>query len=124
MLDRWKRRAGELKRTIPAIFLALRKKETPWAAKLLAAVTVGYALSPIDLIPDFIPVLGCLDDLILLPALAAWTIRLIPEDILAACREEAADLWLSGRPRAWYCAVPVLLLWLLAVRLVIRAVCG
>lgn len=73
-----KERAKKLKTDIPAIFLALKDNETPIAAKLVAAVTVAYALSPIDLIPDFIPVLGYLDDVILLPALVALTVRLIP----------------------------------------------
>ena len=75
-----KDRAKQLKTDIPAVFLALRRRETPWYAKLLAGVTVGYALSPIDLIPDFIPVLGYLDDLILLPALVALTIRCVPAE--------------------------------------------
>ena len=74
-----KERAQRLKSDIPAVFIALKDRETPWYAKLLATITVGYALSPIDLIPDFIPVLGYLDDFIVLPALVALTIRLIPE---------------------------------------------
>ena len=74
-----KERAGKLKSDIPAVFLALKDVETPWFTKLLAAITVGYALSPIDLIPDFIPVLGYLDDIIVLPALIALTVVKICE---------------------------------------------
>lgn len=73
-----KERARRLKRDVPAVFLCLRDKETPIPAKIMAAVTVAYALSPVDLIPDFIPVLGQLDDLILVPAFIALTIKLIP----------------------------------------------
>ena len=75
-----KQRADKLKKDIPALFLALKAKETPLAAKILAGLTVAYALSPIDLIPDFIPVLGYLDDVILLPALVALTVKLIPTE--------------------------------------------
>ena len=78
----WKARAAQLKTDIPALWLCLRAKETPLLAKVLAAVTVGYALSPVDLIPDFIPVLGYLDDILLLPALVALTLRCIPKETL------------------------------------------
>ena len=77
MSDKLKARAKQLKNDVPAVFLSLKDKDTPVVAKIVAAITVAYALSPIDLIPDFIPVLGYLDDVILLPAFIAWTIRLI-----------------------------------------------
>jgi len=83
-----KERAKKLKSDIPAVMRAMKKKETPLIAKIMAGLTVAYALSPIDLIPDFIPVLGYLDDIILLPAFIALTIRLIPPAILAECRAE------------------------------------
>ena len=76
-----KERATQLKSDIPAIWLCLKAKETPLAAKILAGLTVAYALSPIDLIPDFIPVLGYLDDLIILPVLVALTVKCIPSDV-------------------------------------------
>lgn len=117
-----KERARKLKADIPAVFLAMKRKETPFAAKLLAAVTVAYALSPIDLIPDFIPVLGYLDDIILLPALVALVIRIIPPHVMEACRREAESLWANGRPKKWYYALPILLIWLLVVFLIIRAI--
>ena len=117
-----KERAKQLKTDIPAVFLALKKRETPWTAKLLAAVTVGYALSPIDLIPDFIPVLGYLDDLILLPALVALTVKLIPVEVMAACRAEAEGMWANGKPKRWYFAIPVALVWLLVAYLIVRAI--
>ena len=76
-----KERAQQLKIEIPAVFLCLKHKRTPLSAKILAGITLLYALSPIDLIPDFIPVLGYLDDVILLPALIALTIKLVPQDV-------------------------------------------
>lgn len=117
-----KDRAKQLKTDIPAVFLALRRKETPWYAKLLAGVTVGYALSPIDLIPDFIPVLGYLDDLILLPALVALTVRCVPAQVMAECRAQAEGLWSSGKPKRWYYAVPIVLVWLLVAFLIVRTI--
>ena len=117
-----KERAKQLKTDIPAVFIALKKRETPWTAKLLAALTIGYALSPIDLIPDFIPVLGYLDDLIILPAMVALTIRLVPAEVMAACRAEAEGLWKDGKPKRWYYAIPIVLVWLLVVFLIVRAI--
>ena len=117
-----KDRAKQLKIDIPAVFLALKRKETPWYAKLLAGVTVGYALSPIDLIPDFIPVLGYLDDLIILPALVALTIRLVPPQVMQECREQAEGMWNNGKPKKWYYALPIVLVWLLVVFLIVRAI--
>lgn len=110
--------AKKLKQDIPAVFIALKKKETPLAAKLVAALTVGYALSPIDLVPDFIPVLGYLDDLLVLPGLVALTLRLIPPEVLGQCRKEAESLWQDGRPRRWWYAVPIVLFWVAVVWLV------
>jgi len=117
-----KARARQLKTDLPAVFLALKRKETPWTTKALAALTIGYALSPIDLIPDFIPVLGYLDDLILLPALVALTIRLIPPEVMATCRAEAEGLWKDGKPKRWYYAIPIVLLWLLILFLIVHAI--
>lgn len=115
-----KERAKKLKSDIPAVFIALKDKETPLAAKIFAAITVAYALSPIDLIPDFIPVLGYLDDVILLPALVALTIKFIPKDKLEECRKKAENLWERGRPKKWYYGVPILLIWALVIFLIVR----
>ncbi|MEA4892545.1 MAG: YkvA family protein [Peptococcaceae bacterium] len=108
-----KEKAEKLKADVPAVFLALRKKETPFLAKLLAGLTVAYALSPIDLIPDFIPLLGYLDDLILLPGLVALTVRCIPRDVFTQCQIESRDLWVKGKPQKWYYALPIAAFWLL-----------
>lgn len=115
-----KERAASLKRDIPAVFLALKSKNTPIFAKILAAVTVAYALSPIDLIPDFVPVLGYLDDVLLLPALIALTVKLIPPEVLAQCRQQAQGMWQDGRPKKWYYALPIVAVWGLVVVLLIK----
>lgn len=117
-----KERARKLKQDVPAVFLALKDRETPVLVKALAGVTVAYALSPIDLIPDFIPVLGYLDDVLLLPALIALTVRLIPRDVWARCRAQSAALWTDGKPKKWYYAIPIVLLWLLVIWLIVRAI--
>ena len=117
-----KERAKRLKTDIPALFLALKDKRTPFVAKILAAVTVLYALSPIDLIPDFVPVLGYLDDVILLPMLVWLTVRFIPKDTLEEYRRQAEDLWRDGKPKKWYYAIPIVLLWVLVVVLVLKAI--
>ena len=115
-----KMKAQKLKSDIPAIFIALRKKETPILAKILAGITIGYALSPIDLIPDFIPFIGLIDDLIILPVLAALTIKFIPENILEQSRSEADNLWNNGRPKRWYFAIPIILIWIVIVLLILK----
>lgn len=114
--------AKKLKTDIPAIFLALKEKDTPVIAKIFAGITVAYALSPIDLIPDFIPILGYLDDVILLPALVALTVRFIPKDILERSRRLSEGLWENGKPKKWYYAVPVVVIWLLVIGLIVKAV--
>lgn len=115
-----KERAAKLKTDIPAVFIAMKKKETPVIAKIIAGITLAYALSPIDLIPDFIPVLGYLDDIILLPALVALTVKLIPAEILAECRNESENMWKDGKPKKWYYAVPIVVIWAIIIIAVIR----
>jgi len=116
-----KERASSLKKDIPAVFLALKAKETPVLAKVVAFLTVAYALSPVDLVPDFIPVLGYLDDLLILPALVALTVKLIPKDIFERYRQEAEGMWKDGKPKKWYYAVPIVLLWALIIWMIVKA---
>ena len=113
-----KERAARLKTDIPAIFLCLKSKETPLIPKILAGVTVAYALSPIDLIP----VLGYLDDLIILPAFIALTIHFIPKDLFEHYRKEAEGMWAEGKPRKWIYALPVIIIWLLLLSLIIKII--
>lgn len=117
-----KQRAKQLKTHIPAVFLCLKDRQTPLIAKIVAGITVAYALSPIDLIPDFIPVLGYLDDVIILPALVALTIRLIPKDTFERCRRQAEGMWANGRPKKWHYALPIVLTWLMVLWLVVKAI--
>ncbi len=115
-----KKRAAQLKRDIPAVFLAWKDKETPILAKIIAATAVIYALSPIDLIPDFIPVIGYLDDILLLPLLIALAVKMIPKDVWKRCQKEAENLWISDNMNRWYYAIPVILIWLLIMYLIVR----
>ena len=117
-----KERTKKLKIDIPTIYIALKKKETPIVAKILAIITVCYALSPIDLIPDFIPVLGYLDDIILLPILIAITIKLIPEDTINKCRLEAESIWKNGKLKKWYYSVPIILIWIGLILAIIKQI--
>ena len=115
-----KERASSLKKDIPAVFLALKAKETPILAKIMAFLTVAYALSPVDLVPDIIPVLGYLDDVLILPALVALTVKLIPKEIFERYRQEAEGMWRDGKPKKWYYAVPIVLLWVLIICLIVK----
>lgn len=117
-----KERANKLKMDIPTIFLALKDKDTPIIAKIFAGITVGYSLSPIDFIPDFIPVLGYLDDVILLPMLVALTIKLIPADIIERNRQQAEELWKNGKPKKWYYAIPIVVFWIIIIGLILKMV--
>lgn len=113
-LRRW---ARQLKADGLTLWFAARDPQTPWQARWLAMIVVAYALSPIDLIPDFIPVLGILDDLILLPALIWLVIRLLPPAVVQRSRERA-EQWLAEqreRPRSRYGAALIVLIWIAAI---------
>ena len=118
-LKAWARRlAGDA----VALWFCARHPRTPFAAKLLAAAVAAYAFSPIDLIPDFIPVLGLLDDLLLVP-LGVWlTLKLVPAEVMLECRQQAAR-WLAAkgqRPRSYAAAAVIVLAWLALLLLVLR----
>jgi uncharacterized membrane protein YkvA (DUF1232 family) len=114
-----KSKAGKLKRETFALYLATRDPRTPWYAKAVATLIVAYALSPIDLIPDFIPILGYIDDVLLLP-LGIWLVlKMIPSEVMAECRTKAAAS--KGKlPRNWWIATAIVVLWLLAAILLGR----
>ena len=97
MFTSWQQRARQLKRETYALYLAYRDPRVPWYAKVLAVCVVAYAFSPIDLIPDFIPVLGYLDDLVFVPLGISLALRLIPPEVMAECRACAAPPTMSRR---------------------------
>lgn len=105
-------RARRLKAETFALYLAARDPRTPWYAKLLVAGIVAYAISPIDLIPDFVPVLGYLDDLILIPIGIAFAIKLIPHSVLTECRARAQDTARNGRPVSRVAGTVIVLIWI------------
>ena len=113
-----KERAKKLKTDIPAVFIALKHPKTPWYAKVMAALTVAYALSPIDLVPDFIPVLGYLDDVLILPAMVVLTLKFIPKEVYRECQIQAEGIWSDGKPKRWYYAIPIAIIWLLLIGLI------
>lgn len=119
LIEPWRERARRLKREVRVVSLAARHPRLPWHVRLLAVAIVGYAFSPIDLIPDFVPVLGYLDDLILLPLAIILLLRLIPGDILAECRARAAaDA--PGKPKSWIAAALIVALWIALALLGLR----
>lgn len=113
LLKGWKQWARKLKLETHAVYLACRHEKTPWYARLLAACVVGYAFSPIDLIPDFIPVLGYLDDLLIVPLGIALVIKIIPLEVLAECRNKAQELERQCKPTNWIAAAIIFLIWLI-----------
>jgi uncharacterized membrane protein YkvA (DUF1232 family) len=117
LLATLKQRARLLKSETFALYLAARHPQTPWYAKFLAAGIVAYAFSPIDLIPDFIPILGYLDDLILIPIGIALVIKLVPASVLVECRERATILARNGKPVNRVAAAVIIAIWILAAAL-------
>jgi uncharacterized membrane protein YkvA (DUF1232 family) len=124
LIKQWRQRAGQIKVETYAIYLAYRDPRTPWYAKLLVAGVIAYAVSPIDLIPDFIPVLGVLDDLIIVPLGIALSLKMIPQEVMTECREKARDaieLNVSGGTKLLVSAA-IITTWCLLVALVVLLV--
>lgn len=115
VLKRAKQWARTIKRDVVALWLAARDPRVPWYAKALAGAVAAYALSPIDLIPDFIPVLGYLDDLLIVPLGILLTVRLVPPDVMRELRAEAAQR--EGRPASRAGLVFIVCIWLAAFAL-------
>nr|WP_313885414.1 YkvA family protein [Desulfallas sp. Bu1-1] len=110
MIKRWIRRARKLKTELYVLYLAYRDPRVPWYGKLFAALVVAYAFSPVDLIPDFIPVLGYLDDVVLVPLGISIAMRMIPSPVLADCRERARRKFHASPSRA--ATAVVVLVWM------------
>ena len=118
-LDQWKQKAKRLKVEVYALYLAYRDPRVPLHARIFAACVVGYAFSPIDLIPDFIPVLGYLDDLILVPLGILLALRMIPAEVMAECRVRAQEVMQQGKPVNRTAAAVIIGIWLLIAALVV-----
>lgn len=111
MLKELKQRTRHLKAETFALYLAARHPQTPWYAKLFVACIVAYAFSPIDLIPDFVPILGYLDDLVLIPIGIALAIKLIPPSVLAECRKRAQEIISNGKPVSRVAGAVIVVIW-------------
>lgn len=111
--------AARLKKELYAIYLASRHPGTPWQARALAGLALALAMSPIDLIPDFIPVLGCLDDLIIIPWLLRLALHRIPGEVMQECRLKAEQSRQTGRSGIW-AAVLIAIIWLLIFGLAVK----
>ena len=112
MFDGLKNKARLLKIEVYAVYLAYKDPRVPWYARIFAACVVGYAFSPIDLIPDPIPILGYLDDLILIPLGIRIALKMIPPAVLADCREQAREIMLQGQPVNKLAALVIILIWI------------
>ncbi|HEX6540532.1 MAG TPA: YkvA family protein [Ktedonobacterales bacterium] len=116
-LDSWRQRDRRLKTEVYALYLAYRDPRVPWYARIFAACVVGYAFSPIDLIPDVIPILGYLDDLVLVPLGIVLALKMIPSDVMAESRERARAALREGKPVNWVAAGVIFGIWLLLAAL-------
>lgn len=115
-------KAKKLKKELRVIYLAYKRPDVPLYAKITAVLVVGYALSPVDLIPDFVPVLGYLDDIILVPLGIALVIKLIPEHIIEECRAQADEVFKDGKPKNWIAGSVIIGLWLVVIGLILYKV--
>jgi uncharacterized membrane protein YkvA (DUF1232 family) len=111
MLEQLKKRARHLRVETFALYLAARHPRTPWYAKLFVAGIVAYAFSPIDLIPDFVPILGYLDDLVLIPLGVTVAMKMIPPAVMSECRVRAQEIITHGKPISRVAGVVIILIW-------------
>ena len=119
IIERLKQKAKRLKSEAQVLMIAYKDERTPLKAKILIGITVGYLLSPIDLIPDFIPVLGLLDDLIIVPALIALSIKSIPVYIIEEAREKLKNNPLHYKKNNWLFAIIIIIIWVAVLYFVI-----
>jgi uncharacterized membrane protein YkvA (DUF1232 family) len=117
LFEKMKQRARQLKSETFALYLAVRDPRMPWYAKLLVAGIVGYAFSPIDLIPDFVPVLGYIDDIVLIPLGITLAIKMVPDSVLAECRARVQETIQNGKPVSRIAGIVIIVIWLLVAAL-------
>jgi len=110
--------AAEIKQQTYALYLAYKDPRVRWHAKLFGALVVAYALSPIDLIPDFIPILGYLDDFVLIPLGIALAVRMIPKDVMQDCRTKARSEMMVRKRKNWVAGSIVIFIWLCVLALI------
>ena len=103
--------AKNLKRQIFILYFAYKDERVPWYAKLFTVCVVAYAFSPIDLIPDFIPILGYLDDVIIVPLGIMFALKMIPKSVLSDCEVKAEEMMKNGKPKNWIVGSLILLMW-------------
>jgi len=120
----WQQRVRQLKKETYAIYIACKDPRVPWYTRIFAGFVVAYAFSPIDLIPDVIPILGYLDDLILVPLGIILVLKMIPSDVLAECREKAEVVISQGKPTSKIAAIVIVGIWLLLGVLAVVWVAG
>ena len=113
IIESWKRRARQFKIEVYAIYLAYKDPRVPWYARIFAACVVAYAFSPIDLIPDPIPILGYLDDLVLIPLGVALALKMIPPGVIVECRQQAREVMQQGKPVNRIAAAVIIAIWIL-----------
>lgn len=116
----WRQKVKSLKSETYALYLAYKDPRTPWYARLMLLIVVGYALSPIDLIPDFIPIIGSLDDLIIVSLGFFLALKMIPKDVLRECREKAKERFGKPGKKSWAAAIIIITIWLLAIYIIYR----
>ena len=121
-LKTWKNWAKNLKLQTYTLYYAYKDPMTPWYAKMWSAVVVAYAFSPIDLIPDFIPILGYLDDLLLIPLGVALAVKLIPKEIMVNCKQKSQKRINSKKPVNWIAGVIIIALWIVVFCAVVNII--
>ena len=121
-VESWKQRVQELKIQVYVLYLAYRDSRVPWHARIFAACVVGYAFSPIDLIPDFIPVVGYLDDLIIVPLGITLALKMIPAQVLTECQRNSRAVMQQGKPVNRIAAALIIAVWILLALLAVLAI--
>jgi uncharacterized membrane protein YkvA (DUF1232 family) len=117
LIARWKRQAKLLEVKIYTIYLAYKDPRVPWYAKAFTACIVAYAFSPIDLIPDFIPILGYLDDIVLIPLGIALALKMIPKEVIKECEEKAQAILSQDKPKSLVAAAIIVAIWVFIIAL-------
>jgi uncharacterized membrane protein YkvA (DUF1232 family) len=118
-IEEWKQRANQLKIEIYAIYLAYKDPRVPWYVRIFAACVVGYAFSPIDLIPDPIPILGYLDDLFLIPLGVMLALKMIPKEVMIECRERSQEIMRKEKPVNRIAAIVIIAIWIMCAAIAI-----